>query len=60
MENRSKQHVLLSYTPESKTIVEVVRKMLRKENICIWSDEKDTDNNDNNKYVFLFVCYCDI
>ena len=44
------KHVMLSYNPKSKSLVKLVYNTLLAENIPVWFDEKDMDDNIYDRY----------
>jgi len=53
--NESKQYVLLSYSSESKEIAEIVYKMLIEENIQVFFDNSDVNDENYDRYVLFYL-----
>ena len=55
--NESKQYVLLSYSSESKEIAEIVYKMLIEENIQVFFDNSDVNDENYDRYALFYLWY---
>lgn len=53
MANESRKHILLSYSKESKAIVEMVRKKLREKNFAVCFDDRDKNDITHHEYVLF-------
>lgn len=49
------KHVMLSYNHKSKNIVKAVYQALIAENIPVWFDEKDMDDNMYDRYSSIIL-----
>jgi len=53
MENESDKHVLLSYSLESKAIVEMVEQKLREQNLDVCFHYREPNERTYDEYVFI-------
>ena len=53
--NESKQYVLLSYSSESKEIAKIVCETLMKEDIRVFFDNSDINDENYDKYVLFYL-----
>ena len=53
--NESKQCVLLSYSSESKEIAKIVYEMLMEEDIHVFFDNSDINDENYDRYVLFYL-----
>jgi len=55
--NESEQYVLLSYSSESKEIAKIVYEMLMEEDIHVFFDNSDINDENFGRYVSFYFWY---